>query len=115
MTWNVSLDDDFYQWLEAQESELKTEIYARASLLETRGPNLGRPYVDQLKGSEYANMKELRIQWKGSPWGVLFAFDTERAAVLLVGGCKRGDKRWYDRNVPIADARFRKHLDSLGE
>jgi hypothetical protein len=87
MTWNVALDDDFHEWLEAQDSGLKTEIYATATLLETRGPNLGRPYTDQIKNSQFANMKELRIQWQGAPWRVLFAFDPRRAAILLVGGC----------------------------
>jgi hypothetical protein len=39
-----------------------------------------------------------------------FAFDTARAAILLVGGNKGGDKRWYKTNIPIADERFRRHL-----
>ena len=59
-------------------------------------------------------MKELRIQISGDPWRVLFAFDPERAAILLVGGSKGAiGNRWYRENIPIADARFRKHLDNL--
>jgi hypothetical protein len=58
-------------------------------------------------------MKELRIQYKGKPWRVLFAFDLERHAILLVGGNKGGDKRWYTKHVPIADERFRRHMESL--
>jgi hypothetical protein len=32
---------------------------------------------------------------------------------LLVGGNKTGDNRWYKTNIPIADARFDKHLAEL--
>jgi hypothetical protein len=58
-------------------------------------------------------MKELRVQFRGEPWRILFAFDPDRAAILLVGGNKRGDKRWYKKHLPIADARFRRHLERL--
>ena len=41
-------------------------------------------------------MKELAvIQYQGNPWRVLFAFDPNRHAVLLVGGTKVGKKDWY--------------------
>jgi hypothetical protein len=58
-------------------------------------------------------MKELRVQFRSDPWRILFAFDPNRAAILLVGGNKRGDKRWYRTHLPIADERFRRHLDRL--
>lgn len=60
-------------------------------------------------------MKELRVQARGEPWRVLFAFDPKRRAVLLVGGNKTGDRRWYKKFVPIADARYRRHLERRGE
>lgn len=65
------------------------------------------------KRSALSNMKGLRISYQGEPWRILFAFDPERSAILLVGGNKGGDKRWYQEQVPIADRRFRQHLDSL--
>ena len=58
-------------------------------------------------------MKELRVQFRGDPWRILFAFDPSRKAILLVGGNKRGDKRWYKTNIPIADGRYRRHLKRL--
>jgi hypothetical protein len=79
------------------------------------GPNLHRPRVDTIKGSSFSNMKELRIQYQGDPWRILFAFDPARNAILLVGGNKGPNKRWYDQNIPIADRRFRRHLDRLKE
>jgi hypothetical protein len=66
--------------------------------------------VDTVKGSRFTNMKELRVQVGGDPWRILFAFDPQRSAILLVGGNKRGDKRWYKTFIPIADERFERHL-----
>jgi len=94
MEWEVLFDEEFAAWLESLDDELEVEILAHVQLLRAFGPNLGRPRVDTIKGSKYPNMKELRIQYRGDPWRMLFAFDPERAAILLVGGNKRGDKRW---------------------
>ena len=80
-------------------------------VLEEQGPSIGRPYVDTIKGSDLPNMKELRVQHAGLPYRILFAFDPKRQAVLLVGGNKTEDKRWYEINIPIADKRFRKYLE----
>jgi hypothetical protein len=55
-------------------------------------------------------MRELRIQYRGDPYRVLYAFDPRRIALLLLGGCKVGDDRWYVGNVPIADRLYDEHL-----
>jgi hypothetical protein len=115
MEWEVFLDEEFDTWLDTLEDGLQDEIQAAIELLIRLGPNLHRPRVDSVKGSNFSNMKELRIQYRGDPWRILFAFDPLRSAILLVGGNKRGDKRWYDRNIPIADLRFRRHVDRLNE
>lgn len=60
-------------------------------------------------------MKELRIQHADRPYRVLFAFDPRRAAILLLGGDKTGNTRWYEENVSRADDIFDAHLKSLGE
>jgi hypothetical protein len=44
---------------------------------------------------------------------VLFAFDPRRCAVLLIGGDKAGNDRWYEQFVPIADALYGPHLEAL--
>jgi len=81
-------------------------------MLAERGPTLGRPLVDRIKGSKHHNMKELRPASAGaSEVRILFAFDPERQAVLLTAGDKAGDwKGWYVRNIPLADLRFSQHL-----
>jgi hypothetical protein len=113
MEWTVLFDEDFAEWLDTLPEKLRRKILGHVELLETLGPNLGRPRVDGIKGSVYPNMKELTVQYKGSPWRILFAFDTQRNAVLLVGGNKTGSGRWYAESIPIADQRFSRHLESL--
>jgi hypothetical protein len=113
MEWEVLFDEEFAEWLDTLDAGLRARIAAHVALLEQFGPNLGRPRVDTVKGSVFSNMKELRVQYQGEPWRILFAFDPERSAILLVGGNKSGDKRWYEEQVRVADRRFRRHLDRL--
>lgn len=95
MEWVVEFDEEFACWFEAQESGLQDELYAKLKLLAEFGPSLRRPHVGTINGSQYHNLKEIIVQYKGDPWRVLFAFDSRRNAILLVGGNKRGDNRWY--------------------
>jgi hypothetical protein len=115
MAWNVVFDPDFKIWFYRQEQGFQDESFAVLSVLEEFGPKLGRPRVDTLEASAFQNMKELRIQYKGVPWRILFAFDPKRQAILLVGGNKTGNKRWYKENIPIADKRYKKYLEMLKE
>jgi hypothetical protein len=52
------------------------------------GPKLARPHADTLKGSKRANMKELRADTADKVLRVAFAFDPDRAGILLVAGDK---------------------------
>jgi hypothetical protein len=58
-------------------------------------------------------MRELRIQHQGRPYRVLYAFDPRRSAMLLIGGDKTGNHRWYEEFVPLADAIYERHLREL--
>jgi len=58
-------------------------------------------------------MRELRIQSQGNPYRVLYAFNPLRNAILLLGGDKTGDDRWYEVHVPIADRLYDEHLAEL--
>ncbi|AIM23401.1 diaminopimelate decarboxylase [Serratia sp. SCBI] len=77
----------------------------------TFGPQLARPHADTLHFSEAARqLKELRVQHRGRPFRVFFAFAPQRQAVLLCGGDKTGDKRFYQRMLPIAAMEFSHYL-----
>jgi hypothetical protein len=66
-----------------------------------------------VKGSRHAHMRELRVQVQGRPFRVLYAFNPKRNAILLVGGDKTGNERWYEVNLPIADRLYDEHLEEL--
>ena len=111
MPYVLILLDEFAAWLDRQEEDCRLRIMAHLDLLEERGPLLVRPYADTLKGSKITNLKELRVQYKGEPIRILFAFDPKQQAVIILGGSKEGDKRWYDANIPIAEKLFFEHLE----
>ena len=92
--------------------EVQDELLAQLRLLACRGPALGRPSVDTLKGSRHSNMKELRFSVGDGVWRVAFAFDPSRRALLLVAGDKAGinQRRFYRSLIDRADARFERHL-----
>lgn len=115
--WTVLFHDDFDAEFQALPTGLQDELLAHASLLGKYGPNLGRPTVDSLKGSEHSNMKELRFNWDNGVWRVAFAFDPKRQAILLVGGDKGGadQRRFYKRLIAVADSRFDEHLAALAK
>jgi len=113
MEWVVLLDADFAIWLREQAPGVQDAVAMYAQMLARFGPTLGRPQVDTLKGATLTHLKELRVQHQGVPWRVLFAFDPKRQAILLVGGCKRGNKRWYAEAIALAEQRYRRHLEAL--
>jgi hypothetical protein len=82
-------------------------------MLQIDGPTLRHPYSSGIKQSKHTQMRELRVQHAGRPYRVLYAFDPRRAAILLLGGDKTGDNRWYEVNVRKADALYDEHLKTL--
>ena len=75
--------------------------------------NRSRPHVDSLKGTgKVKNLKELRVQHKGRPYRVFFAFDPLRQAVMLCGGDKTCNKHFYETMNPIAECEFLNFFDS---
>jgi hypothetical protein len=110
--WVVPVHEDFDPEFDALSEDVQDELLARARMLQTFGPTLGRPWVDTLNGSHHANMKELRFKAADGVWRVAFAFDPHRQAILLVGGDKSGatEKRFYRELIQKADKRFDDHL-----
>jgi hypothetical protein len=115
MAWIVRLADPFEDEFEALPESVQEELLARAKLLEEYGPSLGRPWADTLKGSDHANMKELRFDAADGVWRVAFAFDPKRQAILLVAGDKSGGSqtKFYKRLLNTADERYAAHLKAL--
>jgi hypothetical protein len=114
--WTVILVqevDDWFNALVRQDPESADLVAAAIDLLAETGPTLGRPLVDRIEGSSLHNMKELRPGSQGrSGVRMLFIFDPERQAVLLVAGDKQGRwSQWYENSIPEAERRYKRWLD----
>ena len=114
MAWEVRLWDEVEAWILGLDDTSYTQVVAAITRLEALGPALGRPTADRVAGSRHHNMKELRPGSAGrTEVRILFAFDPDRRAILLVAGDKAGQwKRWYKVNIPIADDRFDEWLEA---
>ena len=115
MSWEVEYTDQFAEWWETLSMAEQASLEASVRLLERDGPLLSRPFADSVKGSRHSNMKELRTQCQGRPLRTFFAFDPRRSAILLIGGDKTGDARFYERMVPLADRLYDEYLKELRE
>jgi len=113
MGYEIEYTDEFEAWWNSLTLSEQEDVAATVNLLEARGPALPYPYSSDIKGSKHGQMRELRIQHAGDPYRVLYAFDPLRTAILLIGGTKTGDKRWYKKFVPIADKLYTKHVEDL--
>ena len=113
MTWEIEYTDEFGDWWAGLSEEEQVSLAASVQLLEERGPKLGFPHSSGINGSKHSHMRELRTQHAGRPFRTLYAFDPRRNAILLLGGEKTGDDRWYEVNVPVADRLYDEHLAEL--
>lgn len=113
MTWEVEFTNEFEMWWVELDESTQVAIDAVVRLLEARGAELPFPYSSKINGSRHSHMRELRVQHKGEPYRILYAFDPRRVAILLLGGNKGGDDRWYEENVPTADKLYDEHLEEL--
>lgn len=113
MPWEVEGTDGFARWFAALDDDEQVSVGRVVDLLVEHGPSLPFPYSSGIQTSHHRHMRELRIQHDGRPYRVLYAFDPRRAAILLLGGDRTGDGRWYDEHVPRADALYDEHLEEL--
>ena len=113
MSWEVEYTNEFGDWWAGLSEEEQEAVAASVRLLEERGPVLGFPHSSGISGSKHSHMRELRTQQGGRPLRTLYAFDPLRTAILLIGGDKTGNDRWYDVHVPMADRLYDEHLEQL--
>jgi hypothetical protein len=109
MATEIVVVAEFLEWYEALTVEEQESIRPAVTMLGAAGATLGYPQSSAVKGSKFA-MRELRVQHAGRPYRILYAFDPARQAVLLIGGDKTGDERWYEKAIRAADRLFAEYL-----
>jgi hypothetical protein len=113
MQWEIEYTDEFGAWWDSLTEGEQESMRASVKLLGDYGPHLKFPHSSGIATSRHGHMRELRIQHEGRPYRTLYAFDPRRAAILLIGGDKTGNDRWYEQFVPVADSLYDEHLAQL--
>lgn len=115
MAYEVEFTDEFEEWWDGLTADEQDSVGESVNILREFGIKLTRPKADTIHGSQFPNMRELRIQHQGRPYRVLYAFDPRRTAMLLIGGDKTGRPNWYEEFVPKADQVYAQHLKEIGK
>lgn len=113
MKWEVEYTDEFENWWVTLSGEAQDSIDVVVGMQEEKGPSLPYPYSSKISKSRHSHLRELRIQHQGEPYRILYAFDPRRVAILLIGGNKGSQARWYDENIPKADRLYDQLLEEL--
>lgn len=103
---------EFEEWFLGLGSAEARAVVRGVGLLEAKGLALGHPYSSALEGSRYA-LRELRVQCSGRPLRIFYSFDPQRQALLILGGDKTGDDRFYLRMIPKAEAIWERYLKEI--
>ena len=113
MPWTIAYTHEFSTWWDSLSEAQQDDTDSVVGLLEARGPLLGFPCSSGIIGSQHAHMRELRVQSGGHPLRIFYAFDPRRTAILLIGGDKTGNDRFYEEYIPIADRLYDAYLEEL--
>jgi hypothetical protein len=111
--WEVEYTDEFGEWWDTLTEGAQNSISASVDLLAECGTKLSFPQSSGVSNSRHSHMRELRIQYRGKPIRIFYAFDPRRHAILLIGADKTGNDRFYDEYVPIADRLYDEYLEEL--
>ena len=113
MSHDLEYTDEFETWWNDLTTEEQEDVRFVVRLLGEQGIRLGDPYSSKVKGSRHGRMRELRIQSGGRPIRIFYAFDPRRTAILLIGGRKTEQDRFYREYVRRADAIYDEYLQQL--
>jgi hypothetical protein len=111
----VEYTDEFETWWLTLTEKEQASVDSRVKLLQKFGTDLPSPYSSSVENSKHGKMRELRIQSKGHALRTFYAFDPRRIAVLLIGGDKTGNDRFYAEFIPVADKIYDRHLEKIKE
>lgn len=108
----VIYTDEFGEWFTGLDPSDAEDVETVVDVLEQEGIALGYPYSSALKGAKFA-LRELRPSAGRSPLRVVYAFDPRRDAVLIIGGDKGGDPKFYKRIIKSAEKIWKQYLEDL--
>jgi hypothetical protein len=115
MAWEIEYTDEFGAWWETRSEDEQDAVKYTVGLLEQEGPQLDFPHCSKINGSRHGNMRELRSTFAGHEYRTFYAFDPRRMAILIIGGDKTGNNRFYKEYIPKADNIYDEYLKEIQE
>ncbi|MGI9279948.1 MAG: type II toxin-antitoxin system RelE/ParE family toxin [Endozoicomonas sp.] len=106
------MTNEFQSWFLEQDEFVQLKIREVLERLKMHGPQLGRPDVDTLYGSDkVSNLKELRVNASSRPYRIFFTFNPNRDALVLCAGVKDGanEKKFYKKHIKLAEKLFEEY------
>jgi hypothetical protein len=110
----VVTTDEFAEWFAMLDDDQLKAVDHIVGLLELKGLALGHPYSSALKGTHFP-FRELRSQRYSTALRIVYAYDPHRDAVLIIGGDKAGNSRFYEEITPKAEKIWKQYLKERGE
>lgn len=110
----VITTDEFVDWYRDLDDSAVEDVTVAVDVLANQGIALGYPRSSSIEGASFA-LRELRVQSNGRPIRVFYAFDPRRQAVLLIGGNKTGDDRFYKTMVPLSERLWKEYLSDTAQ
>jgi hypothetical protein len=104
--------DEFGEWFKGLDKEDQERVFSVVDKLEVMGLALKEPHSKPLHGTTYA-IRELRAAGGRNAIRIFYAYDPERNAVLILGGDKTGNPRFYDEMLPRVEAIWKQYLEEL--
>jgi hypothetical protein len=101
--------EEFSAWFAELDDATASDVIRTVDMLEMSGVTLGFPQSSAIVGANFA-LRELRVQSNGKPIRVFYAFDPARQAVLLIGGDKTGNKRFYETMIPLSERIWKEYI-----
>jgi len=111
----VNTTDEFDEWLTGLSPRERQQVQQVVRMLELLGVQLPFPHSSGLEGSRYPVLRELRPKRGDSPLRPIYGFDPKREGLLLLGGDKSDDKRFYERIIPKVERLWEDHLADLAD
>ena len=106
----VVATDEFVTWYQDLDDAASDDVDVAVEVLANVGVALGHPRSSSIKGASFP-LRELRIQSNGRPLRVFYAFDPKRQAVLILGGDKTGDGRFYETMIADCERIWKEYCD----
>jgi len=106
----VIYTDEFRKWMHSNNKVVQIKLIMVIGILRQHGVTTPFPYSSRLFGTQY-NFRELRAEVNDRAYRMIYTFDPKRNAVMLLGGDKTGEKRWYEKSIAKAEKLYEKYLE----